>query len=606
MATKLIALSISLAFIGGFYLLFLGAFVMGGGVSAVKKAIQPHPVRRIALILLFLLAGLWFTWYIVSQDSCVYYWDYGHYWTMSVQQTRYLYSDPVFTMSDLIHTINENDYNQLLPTLVTLPIKVLGEQHSTYVCINYIMFLAPTFLVLGAFAVRLAEVHGLKQDSWKAFLLGMVLAVLMPVFWYAMLQGYIDVALLLPSSLLFLLALDWNGCSWNRHQIILDLLVAALLLTVILFRRHFAYFVIGYVFALGILSLWQLFADRPRSTGKGLLQITGNFALVGCTDLFILLAFFRQFLLHALFTNYGDMYSFYDSAWKIKLLSIPNSFGGLLFAAGVLGIIVLIVMRKTPRYMVFAQVSLAVTAFTFFTVQTMGNHHRYGISMQIYMMLLLTVETLLFSEKKAHRIAAGVLALLCLANFSSCYFPAARVVSAIPGVTGSVYNPVVREDLAQLHAMKDALNHLTEGSDRTVYVCASGNNLNGDLMNSLEKPDHSSPVHNLLGTSDTDLRDGFSNGLLYADILVVCDPPEGPNEISQYLSPLLLDEKSLGRHYSKGESFPLQNGVTATILIREEGYTKGDLEMIANHFSEVYPNHKELFAERILQVETTD
>ena len=40
-------------------------------------------------------------------------------------------------------SVNGDDYNNFLPSVVALPLKIFGCEFSTYVLINHVMFLAP-------------------------------------------------------------------------------------------------------------------------------------------------------------------------------------------------------------------------------------------------------------------------------------------------------------------------------------------------------------------------------------------------------------------------------------------------------------------------------
>lgn len=75
-------------------------------------------------------------------------------------------------------------------------------------------------------------------------------------------------------------------------------------------------FLIGYVAAM-LVKAFSFIKNNP--TIKSFSCVVINFLQIGFISLTILFIFFRQFFLHALLNNYGDIYSAYDESLFVKI-----------------------------------------------------------------------------------------------------------------------------------------------------------------------------------------------------------------------------------------------------------------------------------------------
>ena len=62
-------------------------------------------------------------YWLVLKNQFVYYWDYGGYWTRSYELVENFYSEPIRTFREFVYSLRHDDYNPLLSSIVSLPLK---------------------------------------------------------------------------------------------------------------------------------------------------------------------------------------------------------------------------------------------------------------------------------------------------------------------------------------------------------------------------------------------------------------------------------------------------------------------------------------------------
>lgn len=560
----------------------------------------------ILFISLTLLAGTGFVAYLICQNHFVYYWDYGAYWTWSIDQMNRLFADPFQAFAFVYDSINTQEYNWLLPSLISVPLKIFGYDFPNYVILNFVLFLFPAMLIQGLCCLEI-----FLQKS-KSVLIFCVMAFLFPCSYYAMLKGYIDVAELILSSLLIGCIIHFDFTKNNPKA---DLCIAINLVLVLLMRRYFAYFVVGYVLIMFYFALVQ--CVQQRFSWSSIKSAILHFTLIGGVSLSILFLFFREFFLRSLTTNYAAQYVAYDLPWPDKIHRFISYYGLFQITLCVLAVLFSLINKKKRVITIGLFLFVLIPPLLFLQVQRMDIHHYYIICTQVFFLGCLGIyqfaKYLGSIHKPLKSIAFIGLAMLYGLCFLFTYTPAIQNLWGanhfITNIMPAIYEPFYRNDMDQLYAMKDYLNTLSkENNDAKIYVAASGEVLNSDILTSLEKPYKAFAVENLRRSCDIDLRDGFPADFLTSDIVVTTDPVQlhaAPNtqEVVSFLAQEVSNPNSpIGRHYQATRSFELDNDVTATVYLRLTPFEESDYQYLADYYTSIYPDYPELFADRIWSV----
>ncbi len=590
----------AIAFMSFFIWLFMSAYNFA--LKGEQKSLLNDKKSRF-MFFVFAFAGAWLCYWLISQNRFIYYWDFSGYWTASFTNMQQLFKKPLLSVLRLGGKIWFSDYNTILPMLIAIPLKIAGYTFTRYVMVNCICFLIPAWFILLSLTKSLT---GKRMPG--LLLLFMFAAFTFTPFYFAMLRGYIDVACLVPASLSMLLLKEYDALSISREQIKRDVYISALLLCTLMFRRYFAFFVEGYVFALILLSLHSVFSYSGRESKVKLFRnVFVNISVIGLFALAVMMIFFAPMLIRVLRNSYSQMYEGYNAPLMNKILGVIHIFGAFTFILAGLGVILTFITRTMRRYACFSAASLIFTMAAFFHVQSMGIHHIYTICIQVFILVCICIAQSVIVFK--NRIVLFIFVLLFCAGFANSYLPETRpALKVLSGFLGNEYTPLKRDDIHELNELADYLNSMTKDTDRKVFILASSGVLNGDIMSNLKLPYESSSLHNLLGFGSVDMRDGFPMEILSADIIVVTDPVQthlkkgSQQNVEFFADEIPKSDSKIGRHFVKlDRTFILNKDVRVYIYEKKSDFEDEDLHFMADYFTNIYPGHEDIYADRLLQ-----
>lgn len=574
-----------------FYGMIAWALCVDGGFAFLIRTRKSFSLRHkyaccVLIVFVFVFALYW-----IRQNRFAYYWDWAGYWTISVNRMRFMEEGSFKDiMKSLFLSINLDEYNVFLPSVLALPLRVIGCSYIQFVMTCLVLFFLPSIFLFGLTAAKMLEQSDAEPGS--AFLLSATAAAFFPASWYIALRGFIDLGCLLPMTAAMYLFVDYDLA---RVSVKKNAALSAVLILTWICRRYTVFFIIGYILAMLFKAGVFLWKHKNIPSLKRVLLNLGELAAI---SLAIGLLLFKQFIIRTATTNYRGMYSAYDTPLAEKLSGLAQSFGYISVAMVILvGIMCLVSRSQIINYLSFVLMG-AATALSFWTVQNMGVQHRMLLLSPLFLICVLGL-----SQWKEKSVTAAFCALALCFNFLAAF--SRDLPSSWNGTVFSErYAPLQRNDIRQLHRLKELLAGLTEESRKHVYIAASGHVLNNDILRKLDMPDTDDALPNMLPTSDVDLRDGFPTGFLTADYVVATDPiqthlPSGQQAVS-YLAQEVQDADSyLGRHFHVIEQITLDSGVTAFILQKDSEFTDDDLHRLSAYYTALYPENTELFSDRI-------
>lgn len=565
----------------------------------IKKLIKELSFVQTITIILLILFSLELVLYWRLQDLFIPNWDWAKYWELSIVRSQYMSEhNMIDVIKSLILSINFEDYNQFIPTIMALPLKMTGTSYPAYTFVTQLLFLFPSVFVMALATLKLAD----TRNKSKLFTFSVFIALILPMNYYTLLRGYIDVAALMPFSILIYLFIDYD---FNKTSFKKNSAIGLMFLIAWVTRRYLIYFIIGYVIALMIKALINLVEDRCFKNTKNIII---SFATIGISSLGTLLLFCNQFVMHALKTNYAEIYSAFNLPLIDKIKDLNYSFGYLCLIVTIIsGIFCFICKKNRTNYVCMLTIMLSETAL-FFMTQSMNWHHRIILNVPLFMviMMLFSINYKDLKNKIEKYILITIQTgcfLLFLLNFDYSLIKIPTIHKPID-FFAERYFPVRRNDIQELHNMVDDLNNLTKNGEKHVYILASSGLINRDLILKINMPYDLESVKNLLLNSDVDLRDGFRPEFFEADYIVTTNPiqthlPSG-QEVVTYLSANLQDANSyIGKHFIEIKNYKLDNNIDAKIYEKISDWTQDDIDEIKAYYDNLYPTHKDLFADRI-------
>lgn len=551
--------------------------------------------RDLLLCQLLLAIFVFFSAYLLHFEDTVYYWDNGAYWYSTLNLSSVLFSNPAQAFKNLYFSINYDEYNTLLCFLIAFPLKIFGGGYFAFVILTIVLFYLPTIFMISFLLFKINERYKLSNIRFPIFL---VAVTLFPIGLFPILDGYIDVAAMLPLVLSYLLLVDRN---FSRISVRKDLLLGFSLMFVLLLRRYYAYAVIGTV-VFG--ALYWLFNDISSFRVEDLkTKLTDAFISI-LLPVTVLFGFFSVFLMKSVFNNHLSAYSAYKANTYLKEWILFAKYFGTSFVLLVLIGTLLCITQKGIRHLYLCFIAdIAVTCLMFFRIQDMGEQHYYIVLLPM-ICLAVMASILLIQTLKGngilHRTAQVLVALIFILNFST----AVNLTPSIPHdlrVSRTFY-PKIRYDKQTLQELEDHLGNLDQEGHQGVYCIASSGVLNSDILGKLNAPDMDLPFINL-NPSQVDLRDGFNTDFFDANVLLTTDPVQlhlhdGQLVISE-LNQIFAKKNVFSAHYVPEQSYTLDGDVTVTIWLKETELDADAYHYVLDIFQSAYPDYPALFSNRI-------
>ena len=405
-----------------------------------------------AVCLILLIAGVAY----IAASRTVYFWDDANYWDMS----RSVLSGAL--NGDFWHKVYESigttDYNYIAALPPAAWMFLFGTSRLSYVSGLIIMYLIPSVLLL----------YRLSQKLSKAPMFSFIAAVfLIPATLYITVLGFADVG----GLLMMLACYDLYYKKSNRNGApIRFILIGVLLVLMMIYRRHFAFFAISFMTAMATDSI--MFKRKWT-----------NILITGATAAIVLASAFLPFVTGILLKDYGTLYSGYKFPIMTDIKFITRYFGLILILVLAAVPFVSGIRRKDHRA-VFPWVQLIVCGSMFMTTQTHATHHLllYIPSLMILSILLINCVTKEYS--------LILIALLIAAGLISPQIPRVqpgniqeiKSISLLPGFS---MLPDVRDDIDELIHAKRKLDSIVP-DDSECFVMASSFVINDSILRNAE------------------------------------------------------------------------------------------------------------------------
>lgn len=555
----------------------------------------------------FSLLTLFVVWYI-RQERYIYFWDFDMYHYLYRALGRRFSESPVDAVHAIVASVRADDYN-MLPTLFLMPFSfVFGSGRLAYILAVTVSFAFPAIFLFTRLMDHLhrSDSRPNEEDKFLFLLIAIAVIALAPQFWLPILRGYVDVIGLNVIFLVLILYLRRDIAEHSsRHLIALGLLLSLL----ILLRRWYAYWVVGFFCAMAASILVSALLDRPPMTT--LKRSCKNMVIVGATAVLSFFVIATPIAMNMLTTNYREVYAGYRSSDSIvfHVASLSHYFGMPFLATSILGLVLLSAQAGKRRIAFFLAVQFTTTFLLFTRTQNLGIHHDYWVSVTIFLLtaFFLCEGCAWLQTRRLKMTFASILLTASLANFLGTFHTETHdffspVSFALP--QGQFY-PLKRSDFAQVQSLLQKLDQLTRDSDGKIYILASSVVLNGTIVRNGCDIFASTLVdleRKLLATHDVDKRDGLPFQFFQAQYVVVTDPvsyhmPPEHQRVVGLLADELLKGEGLGRAYERLPfAFPLGDGSTAFIYKKNAPFQEDDLQRLSDTFVGLYPDDKEKFA----------
>lgn len=560
--------------------------------------------HKAVLVGLWAAAVLYFYW-TLSSRTFLYHWDYVNY------ILKQYHAEAAFAQSTgagfrfLLDSITE-DYTNFITLFTEFPFCLSGKTGDDYAFCQVFSVLPSLLVLLAGLTVKVGRMLRVKNRFWY-FLIGFSWCATFPFVRMSAVLGQPDWFGLIFAFMLMLLTLDYrfDGIDLPRY-----LLIFAATAGIILTRRWYLYFVVGYCFAyvllLAVSSIRLAKDGQPsRAVHRMVRLVVFGLCAAGAMVL-LLLPMVRKILSF----DYAGRYSYYNfggitlelaaQTLRIGLLNFILIGMGLWFAA----------KRRLPALPCLAGAELLVSLVLFTRVQNTGSHQML-LFVPGWLLLFLVGSAALADGLKKHTavklcywgftmvfavsVRCSPLTTVALPGFVVDHFPL-KAVSEFVRLDKLTYD---RTDAAQIQRVDDWIDaHCDAEKGEFAYMIPHDMLYNSDMFQYAALPDIQLQGKLAAGISIPGTHE-FPVRFFEAKYVLTAEPlPQtfvSGGELSGRWNALFCAARD--EHFTQAASFDMGNGTVFTVWERTEPADRAEVEYYLDAFAQEDVLYPEMFSQ---------
>lgn len=560
--------------------------------------------HKAVLVGLWAAAVLYFYWTLGSR-TFLYYWDYVNYILKQYNAEAAFAQSTGAGFRFLLDSITE-DYTNFITLFTEFPFCLSGKTGDDYAFCQVFSVLPSLLVLLAGLTIKVGRMLRVKNRFWY-FLIGFSWCATFPFVRMSAVLGQPDWFGLIFAFMLMLLTLDYrfDGIDLPRY-----LLIFAATAGIILTRRWYLYFVVGYCFAyvllLAVSSIRLAKDGQPsRAVHRMVRLVVFGLCAAGAMVL-LLLPMVRKILSF----DYAGRYSYYNfggitlelaaQTLRIGLLNFILIGMGLWFAA----------KRRLPALPCLAGAELLVSLVLFTRVQNTGSHQML-LFVPGWLLLFLVGSAALADGLKKHTavklcywgftmvfavsVRCSPLTTVALPGFVVDHFPL-KAVSEFVRLDKLTYD---RTDAAQIQRVDDWIDaHCDAEKGEFAYMIPHDMLYNSDMFQYAALPDIQLQGKLAAGISIPGTHE-FPVRFFEAKYVLTAEPlPQtfvSGGELSGRWNALFCAARD--EHFTQAASFDMGNGTVFTVWERTEPADRTEVEYYLDAFAQEDALYPEMFSQ---------
>lgn len=562
------------------------------------------------------LAGVWaaallYAFWALGSHTFVYHWDYANYILKQYSTEAAFLQGAGVGFRFVFDSITE-DYTNFISLFTEFPFCLSGKTGDDYAFCQVFSILPTLLVLLAGLVLKAGQMLRVKNRFWY-FLMGLGWCITYPWLRMSAMLGQPDWFGLIFAFSILLLTLDFRFEKLDPVRFVLLFSATA---AIILSRRWYLYFVVGYYFSYALLVLVSsIRTARAGHKHPAFVQLR-NLMLFGLVSLAAMVVLLWPIVRHILGFDYADRYSYYNGGGMVTEIYQQYTRMGLMNLVLIgMGLWYSLKTRKMPALPCLAGLEILLSMLLFTRVQTTGSQHMLLFLPGWFLLFLLGAAALaegitrrrnlkigfwLFTIVFATSVRCSPLTLVALPDLligrtvlSASPQESARDFAAIDDLT---YD---RKDLPQIQAIAKWIDaHCAEGE--ISYMIPH---------NMLYCPDHfkncllpETPINAKLafgfsvpGVHAFPMQFFEAKYVLTADPFPMAHVNDPENEMSHKLNDLFLAVRD--QYFKQVETFDMGNGTTFTIWERTVPADRAEVEYYLNAFAQEDALYPEMFSQ---------
>lgn len=560
--------------------------------------------HKAVLVGLWAAAVLYFYWTLGSR-TFLYHWDYVNYILKQYHAEAAFAQNTGAGFRFLLDSITE-DYTNFITLFTEFPFCLSGKTGDDYAFCQVFSVLPSLLVLLAGLTVKVGRMLRVKNRFWY-FLIGFSWCATFPFVRMSAVLGQPDWFGLIFAFMLMLLTLDYrfDGIDLPRY-----LLIFAATAGIILTRRWYLYFVVGYCFAyvlmLAVSSIRLAKDGQPSRAVHHMVRLVAFGLCAAGAMVLLLLPMVRKILSF----DYAGLYSYYNfggitlelaaQTLRIGLLNFILIGMGLWFAA----------KRRLPALPCLAGAELLVSLVLFTRVQNTGSHQML-LFVPGWLLLFLVGSAALADGLKKHTavklcywgftmvfavsVRCSPLTTVALPGFVVDHFPL-KAVSEFVRLDKLTYD---RTDAAQIQRVDDWIDaHCDAEKGEFAYMIPHDMLYNSDMFQYAALPDIQLQGKLAAGISIPGTHE-FPVRFFEAKYVLTAEPlPQtfvSGGELSGRWNALFCAARD--EHFTQAASFDMGNGTVFTVWERTEPADRAEVEYYLDAFAQEDALYPEMFSQ---------
>ena len=556
-----------------------------------------------AVILGLWAAALVYFFWALGRRSFVYIWDYFNYISKQYSAEAAFLQSPAAGFQYIFGSFAE-DYTNFITLFLEFPFCLSDHTGDSFAFCQVFSILPMLLVLLAGLTMKVGQMLQVKHRFWY-FLIGFSWCITFPFLRMSAMLGQPDWFGLIFGFSILLLTLDFRFEKLEPVRFCLLFLATA---AIILSRRWYLYFVVGYYFAYAVLVLVSSVRTARAGQKKQALVQVRNLVLFGLMSMVAMLILLWPMVRKILGFDYAGRYSYYNfggialelasQTLRIGLLNFILIGLGLWFAA----------KRRLPALPCLAGAELLISLLLFIRVQNSGSHQML-LFLPGWLLLFLTGAAALAEGIQKHRglklfywvftlvfavsVRCSPLTVVALPGFLVDHFPL-KAASEFVRLDKLIYD---RKDLPQIKAIANWIDtHCAEGElsymiPHDMLYCPD--HFKNCLLPEMPINDKLAFGFSVPGTHN------FPMQFFEAKYILTADPfPQtfvGSGELSHKLNERFLAVRE--EYFTQEATFDMGNGTTFTIWRRTASPTRAEVEYYLSAFTEEDAKYPEMFSE---------
>ena len=554
------------------------------------------------------LVGLWaaalvYFFWALGRRSFVYIWDYVNYINKQYWAEAAFLQSPAAGFQFIFGSFAE-DYTNFITLFLEFPFCLSDRTGDSFAFCQVFSILPMLLVLLAGLTIKVGQMLRVKHCFWY-FLMGFSWCITFPFLRMSAMLGQPDWFGLIFGFSILLLTLDFR---FEKLEPVRFCLLFAATAAIILSRRWYLYFVVGYYFAYAALVLVSsVRTARAGQKPQALVQVR-NLVLFGLMSMVAMLILLWPMVRKILGFDYAGRYSYYNfggltlelaaQALRIGLLNFILIGLGLWFAA----------KRRLPALPCLAGAELLISLLLFIRVQNSGSHQML-LFLPGWLLLFLTGAAALAEGIQKHRdlklfywvftlvfavsVRCSPLTVVAMPGFLVDHFPL-EATSEFVRLDKLIYD---RKDLPQIKAIANWIDtHCAEGE--LSYMIPHDMLYCPDHFKNCLLPE--TPINDKLAFGfSVPGTHNFPMQFFEAKYVLTADPfPQtfvGNGELSHRWNERFLAVRE--ESFALEATFDMGNGTTFTIWRRTAAPTRAEVEYYLSAFTEEDAQYPEMFSE---------